>query len=357
MTKRSKILVFVLLILLILLVALYILVNAVYEKEPEQVVYPQGELVDSVFVAQNNQYIKNESLSNTYSFSTVPYMVDMPVGSGAKIGTGTIFQLSGGYFAYATEYTDQYDVQDIIASQFPAALLINYIPERTLITTQATKTGYINGFRAEYLADSLFVTDGTANQQAMILGYVADLPEGVYYGNHMFIAVGSTTMTTESAAKCEAVLSVIMKTLRYDEQLDLAMTRQREADKEEQELEKQRTEEELAAAAEQQSVEEPAENLTIVGDEVTASIPIELATPYENFTLTVDWTMSNPNAVLELFFPDGQSYCTPYEQNDYHAAFSLPSATAGYYTLRVKNYQECGQINPTVSGAPVGVGE
>ncbi|MBQ4197874.1 MAG: hypothetical protein II659_08540, partial [Bacteroidales bacterium] len=83
------------------------------------------------------------------TFETVPYLVDVPNGSGAKIGTGMIYQLSNSFFAYVTEYTDQYDVQDVITAQFPVALLINYIPESTLVTVNVERQGYINGFKAK----------------------------------------------------------------------------------------------------------------------------------------------------------------------------------------------------------------
>ncbi|WP_026653358.1 hypothetical protein [Butyrivibrio proteoclasticus] len=352
MNKRSKTILAVLGVLLVFLLAMNVLVGAVHVEEPEQVVFPQGELQDSVFVAQNNEYVENESLSNTYSFESVPYMVDVPAGNGAKIGSGMIYQLSNGYFAYVAEYTDQYDVQDIIASQFPAALLINYVPERTLITTEVDKVGYINGFKSEYVADSLYVTDGVANQQATVLGYALDVPEGVYFGNHLFVAVGTVNRTTDAADTCASVLSAIIKTVRYDEKLDKSLTEAREAAQQEI-LAKQEEEAAALASAEASSTDGSDMSLAIVGDEVTESVPIVVPSDYENFVLYVDWTMANPNAVLELFFPDGQSYCTPIEQTEYGVKFSLTSATQGTYSLRIMNYQQCGDIATTISGDPV----
>ena len=352
MSKRSKIILAVLVVVFVILLVVNILIKAVEpEKKQEPILFPQGELVDSVFVAQNNEYVENASLGTVYNFETIPYLVDVPSGSSAKIGSGMIYQLSNGYFVYVSEYTDQYNVQDIIAAQFPAALLINYVPERTLITTQVDKVGYINGFKGEYLADALSVSDGIATQQAIVLGYALDLPEGVYFGNHIFIAAGTTNMTTDAANNCATILSAIMNTVRYDEKRDADITAERE--KEQAEL-LAKQEEEAAALASQAELGETESGLQIVGDEVTESIPIVLPSDYDSFSLKVDWTLNNPDAVLELWFPDGQSYCDPFEQDPYSATFTLPSAVQGSYSLRIMNYQQCGDIVTTVGGTPVG---
>lgn len=353
MTKKTRVLVFFLVVLLIFLFVLFMLVDAVYVPEKEPIIYPQGELVDSVFVAQNNKYVENESLSNTYSFETVPYLVDVPDGNGAKVGTGTVYQISNSFFAYVSEYTDQFDVQDVITAQFPVALLINYIPEATRVTVNGERTGYINGFKAKYIADSLSVTDGASNAEAIVLGYALDLPEGNYYGNHMFIAVCTTQMSTDAADKCSQVLSALIKTVRYDEKLDADIGKERETAKEEQEK----------AVAEAQQMEESEVEVdtgsgdtvttTVVGDETTVTIPIEVPVDYTRFTLQVDWTLNNPNAILELFTPDGLQYISPVTQDPYYATFALDSVAAGTYQLRIKNYQQCGDIRPVVSGTPV----
>ncbi len=350
MNRRSRIMVFFLGVILVLLIVLYLLVDAVTLPEEEVIVYPQGELVDSVFVAQNSEYVKNDSLNKTHIFETVPYSVDVPDSNSAKIGTGTIYQLSTSYFVYVTEYTDQYDVQSVIASQFPVALLINYIPESTRITVNAEKAGYINGFRAKYVADSLFVSDGSVDTQAMVLGYALDLPEGVYYGNHMFIAVGTTSMDTESANKCSAMLSAIMKTVKYDEKYERDLKQKKEA------AEKAQKEALDSASQENTQEEQMSDNAapttSVVGDEVTETIPIVVPMDYSQFTLTVDWTLNNPAAVLEFFMPDGLSYATPLEQTAYSATFSLSNLPQGTYQLRIMYYQQCGDIAPTISGTP-----
>lgn len=348
MSGKSKVGIGILGAVLILLLGVYVLVDAVYVPQKEQVIFPEGELVDSIFVAQNNEYVENSGLATKHSFETVPYMVDVPKGNGAKVGTGKVYQVGDGYFAYVSEYNDQYDIQDVISSQFPVALLINYIPESTRVTVQQQKQGYINGFKAQYIADTLYVTDGAQQAEALVLGYVLDVPEGPYFGNHMFVAVGTTNMTSADAVNCAQVLSAVVKTARYDKAIDETLTAKRE---------KQREEEAAIAASipeqgfDNESAEDP--SVAIVGDEVTESVPIVVPSDYSTFTLDVSWTLNNPNAVLEFFFPDGNTYASPLSQTDYDARFALSNVSAGTYTLRIMHYQECGEIATTIGGQTI----
>ena len=351
MSGRSKVGIGILCAILILLIGVYVLVDAVYVPQKEQIIFPEGELVESIFVAQNNEYVENAALGTKHGFETVPYAVDVPAGSGAKIGTGKVYHVDTEYYVYVSEYNDQYDVQDVISSQFPVALLINYIPESTKITVQQQKQGYINGFKAQYIADTLYATDGTQQAESIVLGYALDVPEGTYFGNHMFIAVGTTNISNEAAGICSQVLSSVIKTVRYDSAIDEELTRARE---------KQKAEEEALAAnlpsegMDGESSDGP--SVAIVGDEVTESVPIVVPSDYETFTLDVNWTLNNPSAVLEFFFPDGNTYATPLSQTDYDAKFSLSNVSAGTYTLRIMYYQECGEIATTISGHTVGEG-
>lgn len=332
--------------MLILLIALYVLVDAVYVPKEEVIQYPTGELVESIFVAQNNEYIKNDSLSNTHSFETIPYKVDVPQGNGAKIGTGTIYQVGNGYFVYVSEYTDQYDIQDIIASQFPVALLINYLPESTRITIQQDREGYINGFKARYLADQLYATDNVKIEQAIILGYALDVPEGTYFGNHIFIAVGTTTMDTQSAQAAAQVLSAVIKTVRYDEQLDNQIVKEAEKEKAEREAEQK-----IETEAEPRPVEGEESNVSspYAGNEASpddvSSDNIVVTEDYAVWTLNIEWVYSNPNAVLELWPPSGEGFYPVTSQTDTSAYFRIENITAGTYVLKIKGYSECGQIS------------
>lgn len=350
MSKSVKICLIILVPVLVVLLVLYMLVSAVYVPKPAQVVFPQGELTDSIFTEQNNSYEKNEELlPNKHQFTSVPYTVDITVGDGANVGSGTVYQVAdiGDYFIYVTEYDDSTNAQDIIASQFPAVMLINYIPEMTKVTIQTDKSGFINGFKAEYLAETIKASDGSQQTDAAIIGYALDVPEVEYAGRHLYVGVGTTIISTESLEESAKLLSSVIKTVTKDEELE--EERKREAEKEQQEAEA----EALKTIAEQQ---EPGnEGAGNVQQDIPRStnIPIPVDRSYANLVVTVEWDGFNPDAVLELFNPSKTVYYDPSSQSEYGAKFVIPNGEEGQYELRIANSQNCGGIRTSHQGSEV----
>ena len=354
MSKGMKMLLGVLSGVFVLLCGLFFLVNVVYEPEPEALVFPQGELSESIFEGQNNEYTKNESLAKTHTFETVPYMVDVPDVKGATIGSGCVYEVGSGLFVYVTEFDDmtqvddsgKYDkvvqMQDILASQFPAALLINYIPEETRVTAEVSGDGFINGFTAHYLADSIGITDGTQTVNAGLLGYILDINDRGFEGRHLYVAVGSQDPTNVSLQNSAAVLSAIMHTVRFDENLYAEMTRDMDLG------------EEVAedVAENEESSEEAVE---ITDDEEPGNVDdVYVSSFYSSeddaqLQVNVSWENENYDAILELFLPGEQEFCEPLNQSGTSAQFVLANAPSGEYTLRIKNYAACGTISNGMS--------
>ena len=343
MSKRAKKLLMILIPALIMFIGLYLMVDAVYIPETEELYFPDSELTSSIFTKQNNTYVENSALSAVHKFSDVPYKVDVPVGSGATIGTGTIYQVSDTIFVYVSEYNDTSNIQDIIAQQFPAALLINYVPEDTKIIEKKNQEGFINGFVAEYVADQIYVTNKSSSSQAIVLGYGLDMSDEQYVGNHLFISVCSTDINNKSISNCATVLSAIMKTVRYDAELGKQLAKSREAaEKEAQEKSEEDMTNTAGAAAEASSEEKP--TVKFVDDSLTKTYEIVLSEEYVAFELDVTWENSNTTAVLELFTEDGSTYYTPASQDETSATFILQNVPAGTLYLRVMNYADCGGI-------------
>ncbi len=351
MSKGMKILLGVLSGVFVLLVGLFFLVNVVYEPEPEKLIFPDGELSDSIFEGQNNVYTANESLSKTHEFSTVPYKVDVPESKGANIGSGCVYELGGGMFVYVTEFDDMTQVsgevrkdgvvqmQDILASQFPSALLINYIPEETLVTAEKSADGFINGFTAHYLADSLGITDGTQLVNSALVGYILDVDLKGFEGKHLYVSVGVKDPTNESLSNSAAVLSAVMHTVRYDSELEDAMRLEFGITDEEEVVEN--TEETADENREDAEVSELSENNQPEVIERNIYNSQEGAT----FEVNVSWENENYDVILELFLPGGAEFCEPLNQNGTSAKFVLANAPSGDYVMRIKNYQGCGQIS------------
>lgn len=347
MSRTTKILLIILIPILIVLGLLFILIDAVYVQKPDPVVFPQGELTESIFTEQNNNYTKNESLPEKHVFTTIPYTVDITEGDGAQVGSGIIYKVdnSDKFFIYATEYDDSTNAQDIIASQFPAVMLINYVPELTKVTVQVNKKGFINGFSAEYIAETITASNGTVTNEAAIIGYALDVPGVEYAGKHIFVGLGTTEVNTDNLSICAQVLSTVMQTVTKDEKLEEDRRKEREQASllEQQEALKsiETTEQEQSEVQTQQSVPQ------------VATIPIPVEKEYGNLKVTVEWDNSNPDAVLELFNPEKTTYYDPSYQNDFGAGFVIPNGEMGDYELHIANAAACGSIMTSHSGAEV----
>ncbi len=352
--KRGKKLLFILLPLLILVLVLLSLIDVVYEPPKEVIVYPTGNISDDVFTEQNNSYIPNDNLPKTHSFKTVPYLVDIADVNGADVGSGTVYKLTDSLFAYVAEYSDPNSIQDVISSQFPVTLIMDYIPERTEVVTQVDERGYINGFSAEYIAENMTVTNGTKDAKSVLLGYMLNLPDdGLYAGNHLWIGVGTNDITNDNVAAASAILEIMMNTVRIDE--DLAKDLQEEADREAQiaaeeaeRAEKERIEQEEATrvAAEPEITESTAVTPESDGGMSDIySIEIPLDENYEMVQVNVSWSEANTEAVLELFNPEKTLYFDPVEKSETGATFVIEKNDTGSYELRIKGANACGVID------------
>lgn len=356
LSSGSKIAIAILSILLVIFFAIFILVQSVYTPEEVPLVYPTGNLSDSLFTAQNNEYTKNDSLIQTHEFSNVPFLADVPAGQGIEQGTGTVYKASSNYLVYVSEYPDVSAAQNIVASQFPGAVLSSYIPENTQVTAMVDRTGYINGFTAEYIADRIRVTDGANIVECAIFGYALDVASfkninEAYAGYNLFVGVGTNNLTQESFDGCAQILDAVMNAVRYDEDTDRAMTKAREKEAEEalkqQALAEEEAEGETARSDEEEYMDNSsaAEGSTVelLTDDVQ-TMYIEVTDDYEMLNVVVTWTGNNPYAICELFLPDGQSYCDPVEQTAYDASFVLTNGKAGTYKLNIKYASYCGTI-------------
>ena len=354
MSRTSKVLLVIFVPILVILGVLYALVNAVYVPKPEPVTFPQGELTDSIFTEQNNNYVKNENLKYKHTFESVPYTIDRGEGDDAVVGTGTIYKIdnSDDFFLYMTEYDDSTNAPDIISSQFPAVLLINYIPEMTKVTIQADKKGFINGFSAEFIGETISVSDGTNIREAAVIGYALDVPGVDYAGKHIFVGVGTTEINTETLARCADYLGSVMQTLTKDTKLE--ETRKKDA-------EKKAIEEEEAALKAAEAGAESATTAQTIADERAqapqiASIPIPVDRQYINLKINVEWDNYNPDAVLELFNPEKTMYFDPSFQSETGAGFVIPEGEVGTYELHIANAGNCGSIRTMQSGSEMGQG-
>lgn len=344
----------VLFIILIVLVVLYYLISIVYVPAPKPVDYPQGALSDSLFTAQNNKYIENDALPQRHTFETVPYSVDLPPSDPAHVGTGTVYKLTDTEFAYVSEYNDidvtnaVDGIHEIVGTQFPATLLVDYIPENTQIIKQVDKAGYINGFSAQYIVDTVKVSNSKDTKEAVVMGYRLDMPsdfhKGIYAGKHMFIGIATTNITSENLATCNEMLTVLVNTVHDDDKLM--------SDEDQTKLETIEEQEKASEEASSEAATETAEPV-VADDSLESNITtlyVDISTEYTLLSIDVTWSNPTDDVVLRLYTPDGTTWYEPAVQEMTSARFNISNAPMGMYSVEIDGYKACGAINTSQSG-------
>ena len=231
MKKTEKAAMIILIPLLIILFILYSLINQYKISQRSVLVYPEGTLSDSLFVSQNNTYTANDSFPNKTAFRRVPYYIDLPSGTLASVGQGSIVQLSDSIYVFISEY-EQGDAESVILSEFPSALLIDYDPLYTYSQRLKEQTGYINGFSASYIFDMISVSNGTAVKTAYLAAYDLSGVEDEESQNHIVVSVITTNIDSGSFAHIKLILDTITLTVRYDQKLSMEQEKSRKTEEE-----------------------------------------------------------------------------------------------------------------------------
>ena len=353
MTKKTKIALLVLVPFLVLGLIVYYLLSSVYVEEEQPLVYPESSLVDSLFVAQNTEYVENEAFSQTHEFETIPYKIDICPGDGASVGNGTVYRVTDTIYIFVAEFEDEKGMQNTLIEAFPKAILYNYKPELSSVNCVNADSGYINGFLAHYFVNQFYISDGMVTTLSCMIGYCLDIPDE-YEGNNMLVAVGTTDETSESFADCKAVLDALLLTVRYDEVMhqNFEHIKRREAMEKEEGTEQEETvvESETEIATQEVVGTVSIEKAVTIKHENVTELPVKVREPYQTLVVEITWDVPTNNAVLELFYPGNVSFCEPVSQTSTSAKFVMKDVTPSTYTLHVLNYFECGNISMTLSG-------
>lgn len=345
MKRSTKVILILLVILGAVLAAVYVLASSVYTPPEPVLEYPTGNLADNYMDADMYTYEKNDGLPVHYSFSTVPYSVDVPDASAAPIGNGAVYQIEKDYVLYITEYSDPATPQSVVQKEFPQVILINAIPESTEVVAMQDQTGKLNGFNAEYIADHITVSDGMKKQEAALFGYELDC-ENEYAGKHFFISVGTTVLNQESFNTMASYLNAVMRTVRFSKSLDQNLQRSSEAADLAGDSDAE-TDTSGAVSGNTGSGNMAAEDTAAATNVTTYTVQAPEA--YTTLTVTVTWPNANDDVVLELFAPDKATFWSPVERDSNSATFIMQNTQAGDYMLNIK-----GSNLGDVSISPVG---
>jgi len=299
MVNRKKVFVAVLIPLAIIFLSIYIATTEYVKSAGEALVYPEGNLSDSLFVAQNTVYVQNHALTHTYAISNLPYTVDVPDGASAYVGNGYVIQAAESLYVYVTCHDVDADARRVMLGEFPKSLMIDYDPAYTYTQRLAGQAGYTNGFSVEYFFDMLSVSDGSVAKSGYVAAYDIEDPCGDGRGN-ILICVITTETDNAAFASVKSVLDAIILTVRYDQKMDRQMGGQ----------EAGAIEEEPEEAGEPETGQDGGayDFASLVGDDDVDArfIPFTIDHPYADMFVNCRYDRPVEGAVLTLYGPDKQ---------------------------------------------------
>lgn len=355
MSKLTKILLGACAALAFICLVFFKALGNVHDETPVPVTYPPSGLSDDLFVSQNSAYVENDSLPVTYAFNDVPFLVDLPDGNTADVGTGHIVSGNETTCFYVSQIEDAINPHDAVLTQYPKVVYINYSQDASYAQTVLEERGYLNGMTATYFVDHLLISTGSSQsaRNAYVLGYCFEL--GNDYSYNVIISVATTLETSEAFTNCKSLLDMLAYTFRYDEDLDAKQTSEREklakeqaqAEKEAQEeAEKTKIQAEKEAQDALKAQMQAAEESRLDGIRDERKLPVEVSKDFKNLTILVSWTEENKDADITFQSENGLISVKPTTSSSKQAIIDVGTCKTGQnYYLIISPYGKCGEVS------------
>lgn len=361
MTKKEKILIGIFAMLALVCFIAYSLIVQYLLGQQTILIYPDGNLSDSLFVSQNNTYTQSDALPNKTAFNGVPYYVDIPNGTIANVGEGRIVQVNDSVYIYISEFSAGKDAESVILDEFPSALLIDYDPLYTYSQQLKSQTGYINGFAAKYMFDMISVSNGSVVKTAYVAFYdLASADDEAL--NHILVGVVTTSADTASFVNVKMVLDTVTLTVRYDSFLESEQRKQEKLQKDEdiqKPEEESKPEEDLSSddkTIKEESTKVRSYKDLITEDDYDARVtPIPITKTYGDMFINIVTDRRIEDSEITLYSPSFEIVGEKVVSEDgLTTQFQLGEITEdmfGDYVLKVTNYGEYSKLSVQVGDA------
>lgn len=260
MKKSVKILIAFLSVLAFMLGIIYISLSIFHNSLPKDLVYPEGNLSKSIFDSQNMKYVPNANLPVSYEFESCPYTINICDADKAKVGNGSVYELSDWMYVYFTEYAKDEKIENVIKDELSRAIMIDSNKDMSVLETYVYEEGYINGFKADYYIDCLTVSNGNRSSSVYLTGYALTITNEEYdHGYKMFVGIVTAENTTETFAQAKQVLDELIATFNFSEDTQETILRM-----EKEELDEEERLKKIAEQEETQALEKAKEQETTV---------------------------------------------------------------------------------------------
>jgi len=297
MDNKKKVLVVVLVPLTIIFFSLYVLASEYAKNAGDILVYPEGNLSNSLFVAQNTAYVQNSALTQKYALSNLPYTLDVPDGTRANIGNGCVIKAAENLYVYITCHDTDVDAERAMLGEFPKSLMMDYDPAYTYTQQFVCQSGYTNGFSVDYFFDMLSVSNGLIAKYGYAAAYDIEDPYGDGRGN-ILICVVTTEAENMAFASAKSILDAIILTVQYDQKMDRQMSQQAANGGQEEQEEIRAQETESSGGAYDFS------SLVSDGDVDARFIPFTIDHPYADMFVNCRYDKPVDGSAMTLYGPD-----------------------------------------------------
>lgn len=297
MSNKNKVWMVVLIPLALIFFSLYILTSEYARKAEDVLVYPEGDLSDSLFVAQNTAYVQNGALSQKYALSSMPYTVDVPSGTSASVGNGCVVQATTSLYVYITYHDTDLDAERVMLEEFPQSLMIDYDPAYTYTRQLVCQSGFTNGFSVDYFFDMLSVSNGSVAKNGYVAAYDIADPYGDG-GGDILICVITTETDNVAFANAKSILDAIILTVQYDQKMDRQISRQTAREEDGQEDTASLQEEETGGGVYDFA------SLVNEGDVDARFIPFTIDHPYADMFVNCKYDKPVEGSSITLYSPD-----------------------------------------------------
>lgn len=304
------------------------------DGKPATITYPKSGLSDDLFVSQNIDYVKNESLAKKYGFIDIPFVVDLYDGKTADIEEGHLVYIDEEIVFFSTQVLKTDNAHAAILNQYPAVVNMNYVRNASYIQTAMTDTGYINGFYATYFIDHLLISTGVKADatNAYVVGYIID--PGVEYDYHIVLSFATTLETSEALGVCKELLELVAVTLRYDDKLDKEQSRAREDALKEALDAVKRDEDIISYSTTESAATSGARNVEVV-------VPSD----FNDLAVLVTWSNVCIDYDISFTSQTGETKGKVAAKGTSQALIEAGQVDSGVYYLNCTHYGECGDIN------------
>ncbi len=333
MKKSTKAVLIISGIVMVILLILIGIISYFEKLQPEKINYPGSGLSGSIFDTQNTAYAPNSSLSETYKYTNIPYLLDVPTSNKAILGDGmgVAYQFRKGLYAYTAEFPYSTDLDFTLASHLGKVLMLDCNDDMTILETMKEEIGYKNGYGIIYNVKNIYVSNGISNVKAVLMTYYIELPEEE---EDAIIGILSTTETNEAIRQMKDLLDAEFATFRYEEKQIREIEKrtqdeQRAEDAAIREAEQEIAKEQKAAEQAQKEEEKRLAELT-----TTVDVDVEIEDYYNELNLNLSWATNNAVTGIFLISPKGQTY-EPYSLTEKTADFTVYNAEPGNWIARV----------------------